>query len=200
MARTNYQVREIAKWFYTAGFKFTIKGYSSISEKLVGNIQTWDDLCQDKTVGFQRLRQLYLALPKQGDDAMLKRGSTKLLDSLDPEAEVGMNKLRAEFGLLKGAEVSAYDALKVSGSERTYIDAIHRRGEDLLSPARIKLSTFHAMKGGEDDNCIVYTASTMACVESNYPDDEHRAFYVGVTRARHTLYILQTDNKYRYTL
>jgi superfamily I DNA/RNA helicase len=56
------------------------------------------------------------------------------------------------------------------------------------------------MKGGEDDNCVVWTASTKACVQSKFPDDEHRAFYVGVTRARHNLYILQSDNKYRYSL
>jgi len=56
------------------------------------------------------------------------------------------------------------------------------------------------MKGGEDDNCVVYLASTKACVESDYPDDEHRAFYVAVTRARHNLYILQSNNNYRYTI
>jgi superfamily I DNA/RNA helicase len=200
MARTNYQVQELAKWFRSSGFKFSIKGRPSISDKLVGNILTWEDLCQDKTAGLQRLRQLYTALPKQGEDAMLKRGSMKLLDALAPDAEIGMDKLKAEFGLLRGAEVSAYDALKVSEAQRNYIDAIQRRGEDLLSIPRIKLSTFHAMKGGEDDNCIVYTASTKSCVESLYPQDEHRAFYVGVTRARHNLYILLTDNKYRYTI
>ncbi len=56
------------------------------------------------------------------------------------------------------------------------------------------------MKGGEDDNCVVYTASTKACYETLFPEDEHRAFYVGITRARRRLYILQSDNKYRYTL
>lgn len=200
MARTNYQVRELAKWFRASGFKFSMKGYASISEKLVGNILAWEDLCQDKTIGLQRLRQLYTGLPKQGEDAALRRGATKLLDAIHPEAEVGMQQLQSDYGLLKGAEISAYNVLRVSVSERNYIDAIQRRGEDLLSPPRIKLSTFHAMKGGEDDNCIVYTASTKACVGSRYQEDEHRAFYVGVTRARHTLYILQTDNKYRYTL
>jgi len=200
MARTNFQVKQMADWFRGAGFKYSVRGYPSISEKLTGNILTWEDLCQDKSVALQRILQLYLGLPKQGQDAALRRGSSKLLDALDPEAELTMNELQSDLGLLIGAETSAYDALRVSAGERNYIDAIQRRGEDLLSPPRIKLSTFHAMKGGEDDNCIVFTASTKACVETDYPDDEHRCFYVGVTRARHNLYILQTDNKYRYTL
>jgi superfamily I DNA/RNA helicase len=56
------------------------------------------------------------------------------------------------------------------------------------------------MKGGEDDNCLVFLASTRACMESKYPDDEHRAFYVGVTRAKKELHILDTDKKYRYEI
>jgi len=56
------------------------------------------------------------------------------------------------------------------------------------------------MKGGEDDNCLVYLGSTKAACESRFQDDEHRAFYVGVTRARNSLYILQTTNNYRYTI
>ena len=200
MCRTNFYVIELAKWFRKSGFKYSVRGYPSISDKLVGNILTWNDLCQDKSVGLERIRQLYSALPKQGKDAKLKRASSKLLDALDPEALIGMAQLQNDLGLLCGAESSAYDVLKVSTSERNYIEAIERRGEGLLSAPRIKLSTFHAMKGGEDDNCVVYTASTKACYETLFPEDEHRAFYVGITRARRRLYILQSDNKYRYTL
>jgi superfamily I DNA/RNA helicase len=56
------------------------------------------------------------------------------------------------------------------------------------------------MKGGEDDNCVVNLSTTRACEESRYPDDEHRAFYVGVTRTRHTLHFVETNKKYRYLL
>jgi superfamily I DNA/RNA helicase len=111
-----------------------------------------------------------------------------------------MKELVKDYGLLKDSAYGAYEILNVPSSEQEYIDAIFRRGENLLSKPRIKVSTFHAMKGGEDDNCMVWTASTKACDRSKFPDDEHRAFYVAVTRARHNLYILQSSNKYRYTL
>ena len=189
MARTNSYVKEMAKWFYKTGFKFSTKGWPSISNKLVENIMAWEDLCQDKKLGVERVKKLYSGLPKQGDDAVVQRGATKRLDTL-----------MSDYGLLRGADSAAYDVLKVSSSMRLYIEAIHRRGDDLLSPPRIKISTFHAMKGGEDDNCVVYTASTKACVESKHPEDEHRAFYVGITRARHSLYILQSNKDYRYTI
>ena len=200
MARTNRYVRDVASFLRSCGFKYSIKGRPSISEKLVENMMTWDELCQGKAVNTERIKRLYAAVPKQGNDAVVKRGATKLLDALSPEDDVDMDTLLNEFGLLRDASHAAYDILKVSYNERDYIEAIYRRGEDLTSKPRIKVSTFHAMKGGEDDNCVVLDKSTAACVNSDHPNDEHRAFYVGVTRARHNLYIVLTGNKYRYML
>ena len=88
----------------------------------------------------------------------------------------------------------------VSKDEARYIRALIARGEDLNREPRIKVSTFHAMKGGEDDNCVVYLGSTWSCIETKYPDDEWRALYVAVTRAKENLYLLESDKKYRYYL
>ena len=106
-----------------------------------------------------------------------------MLDLLAPDASSTWRICSYRYGLLVGAERVAYEVMRCGKSDQDYIDAMMRRGDDLLSEPRIKLSTFHAMKGGEDDNCVVYTCSTAACVNSDHPDDEHRAFYVGVTRA-----------------
>ena len=200
MARTNGYVSEMANFLRSSGFKFTRTGRSSISEELVANLMTWDALCQDKSVGVAQIKALYSGVRKQGKDAVVRRGSMQLLDALASDDMLDMDTLIKDYGLLRDASTSSFDALNVARSERDYIAAIFRRGEDLLSVPRIKVSTFHAMKGGEDDNCVVWTASTKSCETSKFPDDEHRAFYVGVTRTRHNLYILQSDNKYRYSL
>jgi len=200
MARTNGYVSEMANYLRSNGFKFSRNGRSSISDDLVSNLMTWDILCQDKAAGIAQIKMLYSGVRKQGTDAVVSRGSTKLLDVLPSGTELTMDDLLKDYGLLRDSSYGAYDVLNVPSSEQEYIDAIFRRGEDLLSVPRIKVSTFHAMKGGEDDNCVVWTASTKACEKTKFPDDEHRAFYVGVTRARHNLYILQSDNKYRYLL
>lgn len=200
MARTNGYVWDLAGEIRRMGFKYTVKGKASIPDKLVANLYTWQDLCQDKAVNVQRIKDLYSSVPKQGDHAVVARGKTQLLDVLAPDAELTMQTLQSDYGLKMGAEKSGYEVLRVPESMQDYIAAMERRGDDLLSEPRIKLSTFHAMKGGEDDNCVVFTASTKASMDSHYPDDEHRAFYVGVTRTRHSLYILETNNKYRYPL
>jgi superfamily I DNA/RNA helicase len=115
-----------------------------------------------------------------------------------------MVELEREYGLLpRGDMLEAPDAFQILnlGNDLTqYLRHVEASGEDITKPPRIKLSTFHAMKGGEDDNCVVNLSTTRACEESRYPDDEHRAFYVGVTRTRHTLHFVETNKKYRYLL
>jgi superfamily I DNA/RNA helicase len=105
-----------------------------------------------------------------------------------------------KFGLIAPLDRDAMDIARLGSDDKLYVQSIERRGESITEDPRIKVSTFHAMKGGEDDNCVVFLASTKACVESRYPDDEHRAFYVGVTRARKELHLLDTDKRYRYEI
>ena len=56
------------------------------------------------------------------------------------------------------------------------------------------------MKGGEDDNIMLLTESAYPCVETQFPDDEHRVFYTGITRTKKQLHIIETGSKYRYNI
>jgi superfamily I DNA/RNA helicase len=35
---------------------------------------------------------------------------------------------------------------------------------------------------------------------SKHPEDEHRVFYVAVTRAKENLYLIDSNKKYRYVI
>ena len=130
----------------------------------------------------------------------MKRGATTLLDAAADDDLLGYDQLVADFGLIAPIDREPMDIVKMGFEDKLYIRALERRGEDITKPPRIKVSTFHAMKGGEDDNCVVYLGSTYARVNTKNQDDEHRAFYVGITRARKTLHIVDTDKKYRYEI
>ena len=77
------------------------------------------------------------------------------------------------------------------------------KSEDIFkNKARIRLSTIHGIKGGESDNVVVicdisYRTWKKFNIE---PDDEHRVFYVAVTRAKKNLFLLQPETKYSYEL
>jgi superfamily I DNA/RNA helicase len=200
MARVNSYVRELAKYFETAGYKYEIKGRSSIPDELVENLMVWEDLRKGEKVSVERLKKFYSAVPKQGKRAVVQRGANRLLEALAPDDVVEIGELQRDFGLKSDASEDPYDVLRVSTDMRMYINSIVRRGESLLSPPRIKLSTFHAMKGGEADNCVVYLGSTYSCVNTDYPSDEHRAFYVALTRAKEKLYVLNSNKEYRYDI
>ena len=74
-----------------------------------------------------------------------------------------------------------------------------RRGEDFESQ-RIKISTIHDMKAGEDDNIILMSESSLACINNSNQDDEHRVFYTGVTRTKENLHIIETESENRYQI
>jgi len=46
----------------------------------------------------------------------------------------------------------------------------------------------------------VSLGSTWACVNTDFPDDEHRAMYVGITRTKNRLCIIDSDERHRYDL
>lgn len=199
MARTNKQAQELAARIYSMGYFYSLKGKTPIDSEVAAAVLIWEKLVRGEKISVPEVRQLYDHLPKQGDKAILRRGSVKLLDVLAPEDMVGFDELEKNYGLLR-TNVDAYTAVNMSGNLRQYISYLRRRGEDIDKPPRIKVSTFHAMKGGEDDNCVVLLTTTKQCATKNHPDDEARVFYVGVTRARKELHLLDEMDEWTYRL
>ena len=84
--------------------------------------------------------------------------------------------------------------------ERTYIRNMLENEENLNEDARIFLSTIHAIKGGEGDNVILALHQGDKIQKSikrssDKRDEEHRVWYVGITRARNNLYKLKSKIK-----
>lgn len=73
------------------------------------------------------------------------------------------------------------------------------RDANLDSVPRLRLSTIHASKGHEADRVILLTDTTQKVTETaeKKPDDEIRVWYVGMTRAKHTLDIVEGLNGYK---
>ena len=77
------------------------------------------------------------------------------------------------------------------------------RNEEKLSQApRVKLSTIHAAKGGEATNVLIILDNTKKIREAtennlDKTDEEHRVWYVGVTRTKQNLYIMTAKREDR---
>ena len=74
-----------------------------------------------------------------------------------------------------------------------------RKGEKFNAEPRISVSTIHGSKGGEAENVVLFTdLSPAADAEMRInPNDTHRTFYVGVTRTKQNLYIVEADDATR---
>lgn len=199
MTRVNSFMYTLAQRLEDEGYVYSVKGNSSINRTKAQVVAYWRELQEGRGLKLGAVAELYKNVSKQGDKAAVKRGASKLLEAADPEMWYTYDLLAEDYGLIAPISTSALDIAQMSSREKLYYEAVERRGIDPLAPPRIKLSTFHTMKGGEDDHCVVYLGSTKACVNGE-PDDEHRAFYVAVTRARNVLHVLDTDKKYRYEL
>ena len=88
---------------------------------------------------------------------------------------------------------------RVPVKERAYITALLRRGEKFNGTPRITVSTIHGSKGGEADNVVLFTDLSGAADTTMRitPDEVHRVFYVGVTRTRKNLYLVEPQDATR---
>ena len=206
MARTNYLAEKICKHLYSQGYYYSMKGKTLITAEQARSISTWRKLSRGQGAELAEVRNLYDVVPKQGDKAVVKRGAAKLLDAADPAGLLTLDDLVQDFGFIDKRDLfredprDAFEIIGVGGNMRAYLLNIENSGEDITKPPRIKVSTIHAMKGGEDDNCVVYLGSTYAATTTRYPDDEHRIFYVAVTRSRKDLHLVEGNDKYRYSI
>ena len=108
------------------------------------------------------------------------------------DAFFGIDQLTNQYGL-KTKDVW-YEAFDNAPSKKvSYIRQMRKIGEQLNKKPRIILSTIHGVKGGEADNVVLLTdltQNTMKGYERD-PDDENRLFYVGATRTKENLHIIE---------
>ena len=88
----------------------------------------------------------------------------------------------------------------VEQDDKDYLLGLLESGEDVEKPARIWLSTIHAAKGGEQDNvilCLDMGKKILKAIKKSQDkeDEEHKVWYVGVTRAKNNLYKLKARIK-----
>jgi len=166
-----------------------------ISRTVLNAIYAWNRLQDNQTISYADVQYIYNQIVAKG---RLKRGAKTFTDE-DKDKVYTLDILKKDHGLLIDGQW--YEVMnKISEYDVAYIRRLLDLGEDLQKEPRIKTSTIHQAKGGECDNVVVLTDIGKIVYKSytKNPDDEHRVFYVAVTRAKENLYIVdpQTTNFY----
>ena len=95
-----------------------------------------------------------------------------------------------------------YDAFKrIDPLLREYFLAAKRQGEQLNKP-RILINTIHGVKGGEAEHVAIRTdmAARSYKYMEMFPDDEHRVFYVALTRAKESIHLISPSSRLFYEI
>ena len=192
LARTNYLLQNVEDHCRSEGWFFKNKNRASISEKKVRAVRSWESLRAEGLVPMIEVTNVL---------NYLKIRVPSSLAVIDFDTLISLKELKKHVPQLK--EGYWYDVFEgISVKERSYIRAMLRRGEKITQEPRIRISTIHAAKGGEATNVILLTDISSRVFKSykQNPDDESRVFYVGLTRAKENLFLIEPQTQKYYPL
>jgi superfamily I DNA/RNA helicase len=189
LSRTRYQLKPLEDILKEKGLYFENRFGKSFEKQIQEAASNWEHLRQGQVMHGKDIQKI---APYMSDTNWDK----KKLKSLVKDSFYGIDALTKGYGL--NTKKTWYECFDNAGSKRiTYIRKMRANGESLKEGARIKLSTIHSVKGGEEDNVVILpdlTHSTQLSYERN-KDDENRLFYVGATRTKEHLHIVRPKDE-----
>ncbi len=185
LARTKHLLKDIEESLYQRGLYYSSRYRRGTEKDLHEAATNWEHLRQGQLVNFKQIENISKYMSS-------KHWHKKKIKGMVKESFYGIDQLVRDYGLqVKTVWFEAFDdagQIKVD-----YLRKMRANGEKLNEAPRIELSTIHGAKGGESQNVVLLTdltQNTMKGYERD-PDDENRLFYVGATRTKENLHIIE---------
>jgi DNA helicase-2/ATP-dependent DNA helicase PcrA len=190
LTRTVYRALEISKQLKENNLYYKNTFGKSYNSKLYKSVLKWTSLTEGNEISIADCKDIYEYLEQQFDESKFGNKLTVKMEDL------GFSK-----------DIKWYDAfVNADPNEEFYIRSMLSNGEKLSEEPRIEVSTIHAAKGGECKNVILVLDNARKIREStaenvDKQDEEHRVWYVGVTRSMENLYLFKSKKeRYGYQL
>tara|TARA_R100001460_G_scaffold42284_4_gene78362 strand:- start:436 stop:1935 length:1500 start_codon:yes stop_codon:yes gene_type:complete len=198
LATCGYMLDELQVDLRNLGLAYTIDDKFPVSENLLKAVNAWKKLLDSDLITHEEVMAIYSNLKVGvGVERGYKGGKT-----LDENQKYNVEELSMHHGLLNVDRSWDETFKEVMGDEdRYYLQALDVTGQ-LDTKPRINLSTIHKSKGGECDNVILVTDLSRANQDEMEvdSDDTNRVFYVGVTRAKQSLHIINPQKERGFIL
>ena len=190
LARTKYMLDQLEPTLYLNGHYYQNKFRKTKEQDLHLAAIDWENLRKGQPMTYPQIERIYGYMNQNVDKDKLK--------SMLKDSSYDIDTLEQNYGLKTNAVwFEAFD--DAPKRDITYLRKMRKNGEKLNESPRITLSTIHGAKGGECENVVLLTdlsLNTMRSYEQN-PDDENRLFYVGATRTKEHLHIVEPKQKYK---
>ena len=190
LARTKYMLDQLEPTLYLNGFHYQNKFRKTKEQNLHMAAIDWENLKKGQPIAYDQVERIYGYMNKNTEKNKLK--------SMSKDSTYDIEVMKKYYGLKTDKPwFEAFDDAPKRDIE--YLRKMRKNGEKLNERPRITLSTIHGAKGGEADNVVLLTdlsLNTMKSYEQN-PDDENRLFYVGATRTKEHLHIIEPKQKYK---
>jgi superfamily I DNA/RNA helicase len=172
LVRNRFQLKEVKERIEQFGFPYYILNKSSTDCDEVKAIIAWEQFRKGKEIGYRDFENI------KNFSNVLKKFSRETVPS----------DLKVEW--FKVMNLMKHDKI-------AYFRILLENGYKFNGEPRIKLSTIHQAKGGECENVILLTDVSYTTWRTISSDDEHRVWYVAVSRAKNNLIIVrERSNKF----
>jgi hypothetical protein len=197
LARNNYLLEDVEEFCRQQGYVYQSRSWNPQLSDEIYAIRLWEHLRKGHSIPATEAKTVYRYISA----GVGIKGGSKNLSSLKLDGVVNLGDLKESHGLLVDS-IWHHSLDRISGENKLYYVSVLRRGENLTKTPRIKISTIHGAKGGESDNVVLLTdMSYRTWTESHKrPNDEDRVFYVGVTRSKSALRIIEPRGERAYQI
>ena len=191
LTRTRSLLDELEDILYQKGYFYKNKFKKGYESDLYESITQWEKWRKGGTLDYQTISNIFSYIsPRQ-----LEKEKITLMNKSD---FYSLKDCQKKYGLL--TEKVWYEALDEAPFRRvSYIRKMRQNGEKLNQDPRITLSTIHGAKGGQCQNVVLLTDLTRRTYEEyeKRPDEVNRLFYVGATRTKEHLHIVEPKDVYK---
>lgn len=199
LVRNRYTMNALRVQLLAAGHVVAHHGASSIVESERRDIYAWERLRAGKPLDVVAARDVYARLRAR---VQIKHGH-KLIPKAADDALLTLADLRRDHGLLIAEDAPWYDVFtSIPLERRAYYRRLLRLHNSLRIAPQVTLETIHGAKGAQADRVALFLEQSRRTYEEaqRAPDEEHRVWYVGATRAREELHVIQGAGRYQYPL
>ena len=189
LSSANHFLEDVKELCELRGWYYQYKGHNSVKLKLLLALQNWEQWRNGGLLTHIEIKNIYEYL---GTNVASGFRTGKLFHS---EEKYTLKECQEKYGLL--TDKVWYESFEgLDTLTENYIRNMRANGEKINTNPRITMSTIHGAKGGEADKVLILQDLTNAAIETfqHDPDELHRLFYTGTTRAKKELHIVDPKN------